>query len=72
MVLLASGPHPQRGFLDFPLCFARKGCGRHCAVLFTSVPPASLPPARMTQRERATLQFLLFTEASGLPPHKGD
>ena len=36
MVLLSGGARTQRGFLDFPRFFARKGCGRHCAVLFAS------------------------------------
>ena len=36
MVLLSGGARPQRGFPDFPRLFARKGCGRHCAVLFAS------------------------------------
>ena len=67
MVLLASGPRPQRGFFDRP-----KGLWASLRRAVCICAPASLPPTRMTQRKRATLQFLLFTEACGLTPHKGD
>ena len=60
LVLAVPGTRPLRGFLDSSCCFARKGCGSHCAALSRWTGSLWRPTAQLTFSHRRLVAECVF------------